>query len=469
MPKLLQLSTQFYLSTKFYPVILLIGVSAVLIPTTTQTKELPVVSQKCQDAKERHEQVTVKIEHGDVQGSGVIITKKESIYTVLTAAHVIEIDRGILSNDPLSIRTNLGRYQVTEVQTLRKTNRRYLDLALLKFTSPETHNTAIIGDSDKAEKTDKIFISGYPLSQAYKLVQKPELSTSFISSLYDNNSQGYDLRFSPPATFGMSGGAIFDVCGRVIGIHGQSDIRGISSDKTGENIEITDTFSAGIPINYFVKLLPQFELSQNQLAIDTSPIPDSLRQINNPFSQGIVSLDSQNYRKAIIEFTQVIAANPNNETAYFYRGISNSLVGNKREAIEDYTKAIEINPKLTNAYYYRGLILARDLRQYQEALSDFNRAIQLNPKLANVYADRGNIYNLQGDINKAIEDYTKAIKIKPWYAQAYYNRGVAYDKKGNPELALKDFKRAAELFSTQNDSNNYQRALDRIREIQGTY
>lgn len=342
MPKLIQPSTKFYLSKKFYPVILLIGLSAGLIPTTTQTRELPVVSQKCQNAKEIDEQVTVKIEYGDVHGSGVIITKKENIYMVLTAAHVIETNRGILSNDPISIRTNLGRYQVTEAQTLRKINRRYLDLALLKFTSTETHNTATIGDSDKSEKTDKIFISGYPLSQAYKLGQKPELSTSFISSLYDNNSQGYDLRFSPPVTFGMSGGAIFDVCGRVIGIHGQSDSRGTFLGKTGENLEITDTFSAGIPINYFVKLLSQIKLSQNQLAIDTSPIPDSLRQINNPFSQGIVSLDSQKYRKAIKEFTQAIAANSNNDSAYFYRGLSNSLAGNKREAIENYFSATVI-------------------------------------------------------------------------------------------------------------------------------
>jgi tetratricopeptide (TPR) repeat protein len=111
------------------------------------------------------------------------------------------------------------------------------------------------------------------------------------------------------------------------------------------------------------------------------------------------------------------------------------------------------------------LIYGRDLGDYQKALADLTKSIELASEDAQVYVDRGNVYGSMGEIQSAIDDYSQAININPQHSQAHYNRGLAYSQQNLPEKALEDLQRAATLFQAQGDSANYQRALDRIREI----
>jgi len=53
-----------------------------------------------------------------------------------------------------------------------------------------------------------------------------------------------------------------------------------------------------------------------------------------------------------------------------------------------------------------------------------------------------------------------------WFLLAYYNRGKARDDLGDKQRAIADFQKAANLFQQQGRQDDYQRSLERIRNIQ---
>jgi len=61
------------------------------------------------------------------------------------------------------------------------------------------------------------------------------------------------------------------------------------------------------------------------------------------------------YEEAIVEFTKIISAEPNNANAYFNRGLAYRMNGKMDQAINDYNKAIEISPESSNLYNVRAI------------------------------------------------------------------------------------------------------------------
>ncbi len=67
---------------------------------------------------------------------------------------------------------------------------------------------------------------------------------------------------------------------------------------------------------------------------------------------------------------------------------------------------------------------------------------------------------------KAIADYNEAIRLDPNKADAYYYLGHISEKLGNNQKAIENFQQAANLYQQQGNTEWYQRALDKIRELQ---
>src|SRR3990172_1005476 len=65
-------------------------------------------------------------------------------------------------------------------------------------------------------------------------------------------------------------------------------------------------------------------------------------------------------------------------------GINKQKNNDFNGAIFDFTKAIKIDPENDLAYYYRGLSKFY-LQDYPGAINDCNAAIKINPKDGNVY------------------------------------------------------------------------------------
>ena len=150
------------------------------------------------------------------------------------------------------------------------------------------------------------------------------------------------------------------------------------------------------------------------------------------------------FNGALADYTQAIALNPKNVSAYLGRATVRSLEGNYKEAIADDTKAIALDPKNAVAYGNRGN--ARTSKgDLSGALSDYTQAVTLDPHHVTAYLNRGNIKNLGKKYSAAIDDYTMAISLDPKNAAAFYNRAGAKRAIADYAGAASDYSKAIEL------------------------
>jgi serine protease Do len=469
----------------------------------------PILAISPQEIAQLAESVTVQINSTTGSGTGFIIAKKGTTYTVLTANHVVKD-----SQSTYKIRTNRGKdYQVTST-VLLQTKENEPDLAVVTFNSAESYSIVTLGDSDQTAIGTEIFVAGYPANlaeQKYGTQRNFEFSPGYVTSRLSNHPRGYNLRYTAVTKGGMSGGPVFDGEGRVVGVHGEGDrdFDTLVTDKDQKNITglaITKTgFNAAIPINTFLAKLSQAGLSRSAILVSTSPVKNSAFPQTKPndaksyYVRGLSKFDRGDVSGAIAEFNQAIQSQSDYAEAYFYRGLAyfdlkdlpNSIadynkaidfnagyvdayynralvfsaMGDKPSAIADYTQVIRLDRNFAAAYNNRGLALS-ELGDQKQAIDDFNQALQINPGRANTYFNRGLALFRIGNDRAALADYTQAIQLSPNYAKAYANRGITLVRMGDRQGAIGDLQQAARLFSAQGMSADAQKALEMVRQLQ---
>ncbi|MEA5582756.1 serine protease [Nodularia harveyana UHCC-0300] len=226
-------------------------------------------------------------------GSGVIIAKNGNTYTVLTANHVVASQA-----QEYTIYTSKKKtHAVTSVQNLQKTETSP-DLAIVKFESSEEYPIAPITNSDEAGIGTGVYISGYPMSIEDSNEREYEFTNGQVTSRPDSKPQGYTMRYDALTRRGMSGGPVFDVSGRVVGIHGQGDRDGVVKNESasGGQTEIKTGFNAAIPINTFKELISQTGVkvavkednSEVANVEATQPTKSEVKSWEQEFAAGIV-------------------------------------------------------------------------------------------------------------------------------------------------------------------------------------
>ena len=163
---------------------------------------------------------------------------------------------------------------------------------------------------------------------------------------------------------GMSGGAVLDKEGRVIGIHGLAEVQTTidSQGSTGKEIQLG--YSLGIPVTTFIGFADRFEiesslpieeerppeLSSTELGafeetIQNIEIPKSNATAENWLERGNQLWRLKRYQEAIDAINRAIAIDPEFYLAYYARGKALSSQEKSEAAIASYTKALEIEPK----------------------------------------------------------------------------------------------------------------------------
>lgn len=122
---------------------------------------------------------------------------------------------------------------------------------------------------------------------------------------------------------------------------------------------------------------------------------------------------------------------------YLKKGDINCEIGRYKEAVCDYTQAIALDNNNSSAYKKRGDAYF-NIKKYSSAIEDYTEAIRINIDDAIVYRSRGDVYYSIKKYDKAIEDYTEAIRLMPNYVLAYKNRGFTYRAMGELEKAKAD-------------------------------
>lgn len=140
---------------------------------------------------------------------------------------------------------------------------------------------------------------------------------------------------------------------------------------------------------------------------------NQFKVVNGYTQRGWEFFRKSQFQKAIHEFSQAIALDPDYPQIYLDRGIVYRAAGNYAASLKDISMQIELDP-FGAAYHERGLTYLA-MGESQKALEDFNQAIeQSSPEfefVADAYYQRGLIRKTLGDRQEAIQDFRAAIKV----------------------------------------------------------
>ncbi|MEH2324261.1 MAG: tetratricopeptide repeat protein [Nostoc sp.] len=450
------------------------------------------------------QQITVRIDsQNSGNGSGVIIAKQGDTYYVVTALHVVK------NPDTYQIIAPDGKQYVVQQSNIFKSEG--LDAAVVKFTSNQTYSVATIAKynlySDR--KIPWIFLSGFPQEAAGKRKLTAGLrsygrGTIFIhaeSLDYLNNiiDAGYELGYTNLTKPGMSGGAVLNAIGQVIGINTSIEPNGI-----GEKEELG--LGLGVPINSIFGLLKKSGLKPELLKVVTQAPPKLTEtEINtlknhplfvaqkpsqNPteydwlnygnqlwrlekypesvaalqqaiklkqnfyeayLALGLAQYAQEKYPQALVAYEQAIKIKPDSDKVWLSKYSTLNELQKYPEALVAIDKAIEYNSSDVDLYLQRGIAL-RNLKRYPEALAAVTKAIEMKP-LFFLYLVRGNLYSQLKNYQAALADSNQAIKLQPDDAINYRSRGIVYFNLKNYQAALADLNQAIKL--EPDDAINY--------------
>ncbi|AUS99286.1 serine/threonine protein kinase [Nostoc sp. CENA543] len=214
------------------------------------------------------QQITVRID-GANTGSGVIIERQGNVYTVVTNWHVVQLKGNYTVHTPDGKKYTFNHSQVKQF--------RGVDLAIFQFTSNENYRVAEKGNSDLIKLGINISVAGYPQGTSdIKFIR------GAISSRVSNPKDGYAFVYDIGGFPGMSGGAILDEQGKLIGIHGRATTRPDTNATT----------VLGIPLRTYLSLAPSVQPVATAPApkppVSTAPTPkpsDDWYTWTTPFGQ----------------------------------------------------------------------------------------------------------------------------------------------------------------------------------------
>ena len=156
------------------------------------------------------------------------------------------------------------------------------------------------------------------------------------------------------------------------------------------------------------------------------------------FYRGLAKNDLGDFQGAIVDYSKIILIEPDADT-YFNRGNSRYNMEDFEGAKLDYEKAYELDNNFIDALY--SLACTKyDLGEYESAITDFNKITKAIPDLQIAYTLRASAYAALENYKEALKDYSTAILINP-DSDAFFNRGVLfldinYFQKAKTDLIL---------------------------------
>ncbi len=163
----------------------------------------------------------------------------------------------------------------------------------------------------------------------------------------------------------------------------------------------------------------------------------------------LVYLQLQNYSAAEADCKIAVEYNSDNIEAHLNLGLAYYLREKYDRAIAEYRRVIQQDKHDYRAYYNLGLAHFA-VENYQQAVRDYNSALKssdsINSEQKNlIYNDRALAYMMLGNYELAIADTDRVIILEAGNYSAYFNRGCAYHRQGNYLAAIEDFTQVIQL------------------------
>lgn len=396
----------------------------------------------------------VLITYGDKSGhgSGFFVEGEKDVCTILTAAHVVKTSGNVL------IKTD-DRDRSWPAETVREFPNN-LDLALITFSTPEQkcpYTALPLGNSDELRVLDEVYTVGFPArSGEVRLVK--QFSKVEISRVIDPFPDGYGISFTGTTAGGMSGGPLVDGWGKVVAIHGKTDVElvqineqyqsSLSSEQQQElesaqaRYQRSEHFKWGIPIRLYQE--KAFSFVREQKYKESLSKEKSLRKAKEWNQKGNELSEQGKYKEALAFYEKAIEIKPDFFVAWWDRGFALNELGKYEEALKSYDKALEIKSDFYHAWWGRGFTL-NDLKRYEEALESYDKALEIKPDYSLAWSGRGTTLEKLEKYEEALESYDKALEIEPNYFLAWANRGDVLRNLERYEEAIASYNKAIEF------------------------
>ena len=445
--------------------LLLPAAQPLLLSTATLTgvllvSQAPSKAQSAEAVAKVGQAITVRIE-GATQGSGVLVKRDGNRYTVLTAWHVVSGQR---PGEELDIYTPDGHRHQMEQGSIKRLGE--VDMAVLSFSITNSYEVAQVGDVKSVSSGSGVYVAGFPLpTSAVPTRLWRFLKGDVIANATVPIPNGYQLLYSNPTLPGMSGGAVMNAQGQLVGIHGQGETDSKMSEqqgvavKTGTNqavpIAYYSQYSAGAAVvassaqattadDYLAQakaLLGKKGSEQEVIRLATQAL--LLRQSADAyFYLGYAKDDLGDAKGAIAAYNQLLYLKPNDDRALTNIGFAKQAAGDERGATASFEQAIYSNPQ--NSLAHNGLGVSRyALGDYSGAIRGYDLAIKIDPSFSGAFGNRGLAKSALGDNEGAIADYDKPLALNPQNANAWGGRGLSRAKLGDLDVGCRDMRKSA--------------------------
>ncbi len=196
---------------------------------------------------------------------------------------------------------------------------------------------------------------------------------------------------------------------------------------------------------------------QKSLYYLNSVIAKDPSNANAHFFKGMNLKEMKDTMKAIQEFQSAYEYDKNFYDAAMQLGLIYSSKNNKI-AEEYFASAIRMQPRNEEAYFARG-VYYQNIKKYTEALMDYRKVIAFNPSRFDAYYNVGYINFDTKHFDEAIRNWDFCIQMNNNYSQAYYMRGLAEEIKGNIEKAKLNYEYVLQL------DPNFELAIEALKRI----
>ena len=155
-------------------------------------------------------------------------------------------------------------------------------------------------------------------------------------------------------------------------------------------------------------------------------------------SEAVVTYAQGQPEAAIVRFSAILAANPQNSFALMARGETYLKLDEPEAALKDFEQAIwlaqELGQETPLAYLGLGNAIAKtNHERWEEALTAYNKAIELKPDYDEAWTSRGNLLASQGKLLEAANLYNFALE------KNRYNEAARKNLKASLNRLLEDF------------------------------
>ena len=220
-PDLIESSPWQYWIARVVPMLYITTLTLLIPKILTQFFGVPELSAIQEQKLQQHlRSISIKIlAHGETIGAGVLLDEQHRMYTVITNAHVIQS-----ASAPFQLQTSDGQIYAAALVTPPIGQNR--DLSLLRFQSLDRSYTIAKLATASSKSGDRVWSAGFLLNGTTQTlddtpssISQPSIvSGQIIQILPIAIAGGYSVGSDLTVEHGISGGALIDRSGKLVGI-----------------------------------------------------------------------------------------------------------------------------------------------------------------------------------------------------------------------------------------------------------